>query len=325
VEAPRAPSAPARRSAYIGVACAIAGALAFSAKPIIVKLAYQYHVDVMTLLALRMLFSLPFFLAMAFWAGAPPGLLTRRDWLAILGLGFIGYYLGSFLDLAGLQYISASLGRLILYLYPTLVLIISALILKQRILARHVVSLALSYGGIVLVFGSEVALGGFTGAVLLGSLLVFGGAITYAVYLIAGAHMVQKLGSMRFTAYASISASFFVLATFAGTHGFAHLDVAREVYALTLVLAVVATVLPLWLMAEGLKRIGANQSSLLACIGPISTIALANLFLGEPVSAPQLAGAGLVLCGVVIITVRPRSMERRDTPAAPHTRGDPRA
>jgi drug/metabolite transporter (DMT)-like permease len=310
-------SREARRSAYIGVVCAIAGALAFSAKPVIIKLAYQYDVDAMTLLALRMLFALPLFLLMAWWAGSPPATLTRNDWLALLGLGFIGYYLGSFLDLAGLQYISASLGRLILYLYPTLVLLISALVLKQRILPRHLISLALSYGGILLVFRSEIALEGLTGAVLLGTLLVFGGAITYAIYLIAGAHMVQKLGSMRFTAYASISATVFVLGTFVGTHGVGELAVAREVYALTVLLAVVATVLPLWLMAEGLRRIGANQSSLLACIGPISTIGLAHVFLGEPITSVQIAGAALVLAGVVIITLRPRAVSAKAGAAAP--------
>jgi drug/metabolite transporter (DMT)-like permease len=303
-------AAAARRTAYIGVVCTIIGALAFSAKPVIIKLAYQHDVDVMTLLALRMLFALPFFAAMAWWAGSIPATLTRNDWLAILGLGFIGYYLGSFLDLAGLQYISASLGRLILYLYPTLVLLLSAVFLKQRILPRHLLSLALSYGGIVLVFRSEIALEGPLDTVLIGAALVFGSAITYALYLIAGAHMIQKMGAMRFTAYASISATMFVLATFAGTHGLTDLIVPREVYVLTTILAIASTVLPLWLMAEGLKRIGANQVSLLACIGPIATIGIASYMLGEPVTAVQLAGAGLVLAGVVIITIKPQAAPR---------------
>jgi drug/metabolite transporter (DMT)-like permease len=224
-----------------------------------------------------------------------------------VALGFIGYYLGSYLDLAGLQYISASLGRLILYLYPTVVLILSALILKQRVTGRHLLSLALSYGGIVLVFRSELALAGPVGTTLLGAALVFGSAVTYAIYLIAGARMIHKLGSMRFTAYASIAATIFVLATFLATHGPARLAVPHEVYGLTLILAVFSTVLPLWLMAEGLKRLGANQVSLVACIGPVSTIALAHFFLGEPITSTQLAGAGLVLCGIVIISLKPQA------------------
>lgn len=175
----------ARHSAYIGIALTIAGSIAFSGKPIIIKLAYQYNVDVMTLLALRMLFSLPFFLAMAVWAGRAPTPLTQRDWFAVVALGFVGYYLGSYLDLAGLQYISASLGRLILYLYPTLVLILSAFILKQPVTRRHLLSLALSYGGILLVFRSELALQGPLEQTMLGGFLVFGSAMTYAVYIMA--------------------------------------------------------------------------------------------------------------------------------------------
>lgn len=297
-------SPAARRSAFIGVALTVIGSIGFSGKPIIIKLAYQYGVDVMTLLALRMLFALPLFLAMAMWAGRAPTPLTRRDWLNVLGLGFIGYYVGSYLDLAGLQYISASLGRLILYLYPTVVLLLSAVWLKQPVTRRHLLSLALSYGGIVLVFRSELASMGTLSTTLLGALLVFCSAVTYAVYLIAGTRMIGKLGSMRFTAYASIAASVFVIATFMGTHGVSQLIVPREVYGLTVILAVFSTVVPLWLLAEALRRIGANQVSLIACVGPIATVGLAHVFLGEPVTAAQLGGAGLVLCGVVIISVK---------------------
>lgn len=298
--------ATARRSAYIGVACTLIGAIAFSGKPVIIKMAYGYGVDVMTLLALRMLFALPFFLAMAWWAGAP-GRLSRRDWGSVLFLGFIGYYLGSYFDFAGLQYISASLGRLILYLYPTVVLLISAFYLKQRIRGKHVVSLLLSYGGIVLVFGEEAALQGPLAPTLLGASLVFASAVSYAVYLIAGTQLIRRLGAMRFTAYASIAATFFVVATFMATHGPARLAVPHELYVLSLVLAVFSTVLPLWLMAEGLKRIGANQSSLVACIGPLATMLLAYVFVGEPVTLIQLAGAMLVLAGVIVISVKPQA------------------
>lgn len=294
-----------RRSAYIGIACTLAASIGFSGKTVIVKAAYAYGVDVMTLLALRMLFALPFLLAMAWWAGSNPSTLMRRDWLAMLALGFIGYYVGSYLDLAGLQYISAGLGRLILYLYPTIVLLLSAAFFRQRVNARQWWSLALSYGGIVLVFATEMQPAVDVARTTLGGALVFASAVTYAIYLIAGSRMVQKLGSMRFTAYASLAATFFVLATFFVTHGPSQLVVPGPVYGLTLVLAVFSTVLPLWLMAEGLKRIGASQAALVACIGPVSTIVLAHLFLGEPVTAIQLAGAGLVLAGVVIISLKP--------------------
>ena len=301
--------AASARHAYLGVACVLIATIGFSGKAVIVKLAYQYPVDVMTLLALRMICSLPFFIAMAMWTGLSGGgaKMVRNDWLAIIGLGFIGYYLGSYLDFAGLQYISAGLGRLILYLYPTLVLILSALFLGQAIRTRHMLSLALSYGGIVLVFYEQMGIGGDHHALLLGGGLVFAGAVTYAIYLLAGSRVVFKLGSMRFTAYTSIAACAFVIAHFTVTHGPSALAVPHPVYWLAFVMAVFSTVLPLWLMAEGLRRIGANQAALVGCIGPISTIVFARIFLDEPITLAQLAGAGLVLAGVMIISVKPQA------------------
>ena len=300
-----------RRNAGIGVAATVVGSIGFSGKPIVIKLAYVHGVDVMTLLALRMLFALPFFIAMALRAGRAPEALTRGDWLKVLGLGFIGYYVGSFLDLAGLQYISASLGRLILYLYPTLVLVMNAVWFRQRITRRHLASLALSYSGIALVFHSELAVSGPTAGTLLGVALVFASAFSYAVYLVAGTGLIRKTGAMRFTAYASMAATAFVVSTFLGTHDISRLLVPAPVYGLTLILAIFSTVLPLWLMAEGLKRIGASHASLVACVGPVATIALAHFILGEPVTGIQIAGAGLVLCGVIVISVRPLVAARR--------------
>jgi len=297
------PATDAGRNTSIGIVCTLIGAVGFSGKTVIVKLAYRYGVDTMTLLALRMLFALPFFLLMAWWAGMPSA-LARRDWLRVIGLGFMGYYLGSYLDLAGLQYISAGLGRLILYLYPTLVLAFSALFLKTRVGRRELVSLALSYGGIVIVFGTEMKYGGELSTIALGGVLVFGSAVTYAAYLVAGSSLVRKLGSMRFTSYASIAASCFVLGTFFAMRGADALAVPHEVYGLAVILSVFSTVLPLWFMAEGLKRIGANQASLVACIGPVATIAFASMFLGEPVTAVQSAGAAFVLAGVMIISLK---------------------
>ena len=303
------PSTVAQRNtgAYIGVACALVGSIAFSAKTIIVKLAYQHGVDVLTLLALRMLFALPLFLAMAWWAGATR--LPFRDWLGVIALGFIGYYVGSYLDLAGLQYISAGMGRLILYLFPTVVVIMSALFLKQPIRKRHVISLALSYGGIALVFNEEIKLGEHLNLMLLGAALVFASAVSVAIYMIAGSRYVQKIGSTRFTAYAATSASFFVIAHFMALHGPSHLAVPNAVYVLALIMAVFSTVMPLWLMAESMKRIGANQSALIGCVGPLSTMLFGQVFLGERITLIQMLGAGLVLAGVLIISLKPQLMK----------------
>lgn len=304
-----APAVAQGRHAALGVVFVLLGAIGFSAKPTLVKLGYQYGVDAMTLLALRMLFSLPIFIVMALWSrgGGAATRLTRNDWLAVLGLGFIGYYLSSLLDFTGLQYISAGLGRLVLFLYPTLVVLLSALVLKKPIRTRHAVSLAISYGGIALVFLDYVSLGENLGSIMLGTALVFGSAFTYAVYLVAGSRVVLRIGSMRFTAFASIVASFFVLLHFSLTHDLAVLRVAHEVYWVSLVMAVFATVLPMWLVAEGLKRIGASQAALIACIGPVSTMVMSYFMLAEPVTAVQIAGAALVLTGVGLVTIKPKA------------------
>jgi drug/metabolite transporter (DMT)-like permease len=294
------------RSAYIGVACVLAGSIAFSAKPVLVKAVYHYGVDTTTLLALRMLFAAPLFAFMAWWAGRPAVAFTGREIAGITALGFLGYYLGSFLDLAGLQYISAGFGRLILYLYPTLVLLMSAMFLKQPLRPSQLASLGLSYAGIALVFSAEAHLGADLKLTAWGTLLVFASAITYAIYLVAGSRLVHKFGSMRFTAYASLIATGFVMAHFLAARPLHALVVAHQVYGLVAILAVFATVLPLWLMSEGLKRIGANQVSLVGCIGPLATLAFAWAFLGEAVTLIQLAGAALVLAGVLIISVKPR-------------------
>jgi drug/metabolite transporter (DMT)-like permease len=168
-------------------------------------------------------------------------------------------------------------------------------------------SLAVSYGGIVLVFYQQMGIGGDHHVLLLGGSLVFASAATYAIYLLAGSRIVLKLGAIRFTAYTSIAACVFVIAHFMITHGPSALAVPHQVYWLALVMAVFSTVLPLWLMAEGLRRIGANQAALVGCIGPLSTIVFARIFLDEPIGAVQLVGAVLVLAGVMIISVKPQA------------------
>ena len=233
--------------------------------------------------------------------------LEKRDWLTVIGLGCVGYYLGSLLDFSGLQYISAGMGRLILFLYPTIVVLMSAVFLKQPIRARHVISLLLSYGGIALVFREEIKLSGELSTLLLGASLVFASAVTTALYYVAGSRYVQKMGSMRYTAYASISASFFVIAHFMALNSPATLAVPQPVLMLAVMMAIFSTVLPLWLIAEGLKRIGANQVALVGCVGPISTMLFGQAFLGEAITGVQWVGAVLVMAGVLIISVKPQA------------------
>lgn len=280
------------------------GAVAFSGKAIIVKLAYRHGVDPVTLIMLRMLFALPIFLIMAWWAsrGKPP--LTRKDWLGVVGLGFTGYYLSSFLDFAGLQYISASLERLILYLNPTLVLLLSWLFYRQRISLRQLLGMAISYAGVVLVFGHEITAQGSHAA--WGALLVFLSASTYALYLVYSGEMVRRLGAIRLVGLASTVACLCCILQFVLLRPLTLEHVAPEVMWLSLINATVCTVVPVLLVMMAIERIGASMTAQTGMVGPISTILMGVVILGEPFTVWVAAGTVLVLVGIYVFTRSPR-------------------
>jgi drug/metabolite transporter (DMT)-like permease len=288
----------------VGLALAMVGAVAFSGKAIIVKLAYRHGVDPVTLIMLRMLFALPIFLIMAWWAsrGKPP--LTRKDWLGVVGLGFTGYYLSSFLDFAGLQYISASLERLILYLNPTLVLLLSWLFYRQRISLRQLLGMAISYAGVVLVFGHEITAQGSHAA--WGALLVFLSASTYALYLVYSGEMVRRLGAIRLVGLASTVACLCCILQFVLLRPLTLEHVAPEVMWLSLINATVCTVVPVLLVMMAIERIGASMTAQTGMVGPISTILMGVVILGEPFTVWVAAGTVLVLAGIYVFTRSPR-------------------
>jgi len=296
------------RRQWIGPACAVLGVGGFSFKAILAKLVYQDpSVDVATLLALRMLYAAPFFTAMAWYgsrrANAHP--IARADALRLVWFGFIGYYLSSLLDFSGLRYISASLERLVLYLYPTMVVLLSAFLLKEPITRRAMVAVGLSYAGIVVAFAHDLRFGGDVHDTLQGGMLVFGSAALYALYLVQAGSVIGRIGSMRFIAWAMLTSAVFVLVQFLVVNPLDALAVSPRVHALSLTMAVVSTVLPTWLIAESVRRIGANEASLIGALGPVITMGLGVAILGEPFELVQLAGAALVLCGVLLVTLRP--------------------
>jgi len=300
------PSAGPERH-WFGPALALTGAFGFSAKAIFVKLAYgAATADALTVLALRMIFSLPFFALMIWLAqrDATRKRLARRDWFAIFWLGFVGYYLSSLLDFSGLQYISAALERLILFLNPTLVVLLSALLLGKPITRRTAVALGLSYAGIVLVFAHDLHLAQDTTALLIGSSLVFAGAISYAVYLVGNGEVIQRVGAARFTAYAMSVSALFVFLHFLAARPFSALQQPATVYWNTAGMAVLSTVLPIWLTNEAIRRIGSSRVALIGTIGPVLTIGLGAIFLGETITIFQIAGAALVIAGVVLVTLK---------------------
>lgn len=302
------PSIPARAVPHLatGLLLAGAGSIAFSGKAIIVKLAYRHGVDAVTLIMYRMLFALPLFLALAWWAtyrqgGGGKAALTRQDWLGILGLGFTGYYLASFLDFWGLQYISASLERLILYLNPTLVLVLGWVVYKRRITRLQALAMAVSYAGVLLVFGHEADFAGPNA--VLGAALVFGSAISYAIYLVYSGELVKRLGSMRLVGLATSVACVLCLLQFALLRPLeAATAVAPEVIWLSVLNATLCTFAPVIMVMMAIERIGAGLAAQTGMIGPMSTIAMGVLILDEPFNGWILAGTVLVVSGVFLVT-----------------------
>ncbi len=282
-----------------GLALALAGAVAFSGKAVIIKLAYRHGVDAVTLLMYRMLFALPFFLALAWWAGRGKAPLTARDLRVVLLLGFSGYYLASFLDFMGLQHISAGLERLILYLNPTLVLLLGVLFFKQRVKRMQLVALGVSYVGVLLVFGQEVRAEG--AHVVLGAALVLGSALSYAIYLLLSAAEVQRLGALRLTGWATAVACGLCIAQFVLLRPLSAAVVAPEVISLSLLNATVCTFAPVLMVMMALERVGATLTAQASMVGPLSTLLLGMLFLGERLNAWVLAGTALVLLGVGLL------------------------
>jgi drug/metabolite transporter (DMT)-like permease len=286
-----------------GLLLATLGAIAFSGKAIIVKLAYRYGVDAVTLIMYRMLFALPMFVILSWWAGHGKPPLTWRDARAVLGLGFCGYYLSSFLDFAGLRYISASLERLILYLNPTLVLGLGVLLFQRKVSRRQIVALAVSYAGVLCVFGKEVTLQGAN--VPLGATLVFGSAVSYAVYLAYSGEEVKRLGALRLTGLATTVACIICIAQFFVLRPWSAIIVAPQVLWLSVLNATVCTFAPVLMVMMAIERIGASLTAQASTIGPLSTILMAVMLLGEPFTAWVAAGTVLVVAGIWLLARQP--------------------
>ncbi len=287
-------------SRWSGLALTTLGAIAFSGKAIIVKLAYRYGVDAVTLIMLRMLFALPLFAVLAWWAGRGKPPLTARDRRLVFLLGFSGYYLASFLDFAGLAYISASFERLILYLNPTIVLLLGWMLYRRRIEPRQAIALAVSYAGVLLVFGRELRAEG--SHVLLGAGLVFASAVSYAVYLVFSGEAVKRLGSLRLTGLASSVACLLCIGQFVLLRPLeTGWTVAPEVIWLSVLNATACTVAPVLLVMMAIERVGPSVTAQAGMIGPMSTIAMGAVILGEPFTPWVAAGTGLVLAGVWLL------------------------
>ncbi|MDQ8023615.1 MAG: DMT family transporter [Moraxellaceae bacterium] len=296
------------RNASIGMTCAVLGALGFAMKAIFIKLAYAYGVDAETLLALRMGYALPFFIGMGVAVALKnPITLSRRDIGMLFLLGVLGYYLASYLDFLGLQYITAALERITLFIYPTLVVVLSAIFLRKPLTRPALVALAICYAGAILAFAHDLRQP-HGDEVMMGTLLVLGSALSYALYIILSGEEVGRLGSTRVAAWATGFACLLSLTQFAIVRPvMSVLEQPWQVHALSLAMAVFSTVLPIWLTSEAIRRLGAGPASMVGTLGPVITILLGWLILGESLGVLQVVGAALVIYGVSRI---PKSAEK---------------
>lgn len=310
-------SADARRNWTVGVLLAASGVLCFSLRPILIKLAYGWAQDPVTLLALRMAFSAPFFAAVAVWSNRRTDVapLSARDMFLVVLLGLLSYYAASYLDFLALQHISAGLGRLLLFLYPTIVVLLSAVVLRRPVSAREMLALLLTYAGLGLVLWHSVGGGSAGGAplddaheheVLLGAALAMGSSVCYATYLVAGGQVIARVGSMRFSAYAMVAAAIACVLQFLLLRPMSALALPTPVFGYAFAMAVFSTVIPVFLTSEALRRVGASTVAIVGALGPVSTILLGWLGLEETMTSLQLAGVMLVVVGVLAVTLAPR-------------------
>lgn len=277
------------------------GAMCFSAKAILAKLMYREGAQALDVLALRMIFSLPFFIGLGWWARrTQPYRMTLRDYGMVFVVGSAGYYLASLFDFMGVAYISVGLERLILFLTPSIVLIMSRFVLKKPIDAKQWLAMGLAYAGIALVFWHEVGSGGSN--IPLGSFLVFASAVSYASYLLMTGELVKRLGTLRLLFYAMLVSTFLSVT---------HYVIARDihdlwaqhsvVYSYSMVNAVLCTVAPVVLTMLAVSRLGSSIVSQVSMVGPIATVGMGAIFLNEPITATQLAGTALVMVGIFLV------------------------
>jgi len=291
-----------QRPYLVGFVLAAVGAILFSAKAIVAKLLYLEGNNALEVIGFRMLLSLPIFAAVALWYMWQVHLhkekpLTTLQKAQVVLLGFIGYYLASYLDFLGLQYISASLERLILFLSPTFIILFTAIFIGTRIAPKQWLALLCAYAGVGMVFLQDLSFSGDN--VGLGAVLVLGSSISYSIYIVSSGELLKKIGSTRLVAYAMSVSSLFILAHFFFVEGWQGLVQTRKVYALSLWHAWANTAMPTFKVMWAVERIGAPLTAQVGLVGPVSVLFLANFFLGEPITLLQLGGTALVLWSVV--------------------------
>ena len=291
-----------KREFTYGVLLGILGIVLFSSKAVMVKLGYRYKIDAISLLLLRMLFSFPFYVvtAIIYTKREKEISNTKKDYLWLIFIGIVGYYLASLFDFIGLQYIKASLERVILFMYPTVVLLLNKIFLKKPITKYQKLAILITYVGIFITFGSELSIAGDN--VLFGAFMIVLSAITYASYLVGSGWLIPRFGVMRFTAYAMLVSCICVFIHYGITNKMDLLNYPWQVYTLGFCIAFFATVIPSFLVSQSIKMISSSNFAVVAGLGPISTIILAVIFLGESLTWLQVLGTVIVISGILIIS-----------------------
>lgn len=314
-----APVAHVPSAGYIrlGYIFALVGALLFSTKAIIIKLAYDDPtdtVDAVTLLAVRMMMALPIYLIIGGLAvrerkrsgqAMPP----RDAMVKALLVGLLGYWFASYTDFAGLQYISAQFERLILFTYPLFVVLLGAMFFGQKIQMRAVMAILVSYVGLAVIFTEKLGEGG--NDVALGAGLILAAAIAFALYQLLAKPLIAKIGPALFTCIAMSGAAAGALVQFFLTHPVSDLLVSQRILLLGLTIAIGATVLPSFFLNAALHRISAQANATIGTLSPVMTIALAVMILGEPLTWVDVLGTLLVLAGVGWFTLADQAAARR--------------
>lgn len=295
-------------AASFGVICAILGVILFSAKAVIVKLVYQYQVDYLTLLLFRMVFSFPFYLAIVLWKKpSKPKAITKKDWLWLVFFGFIGYYMASLFDFMGLQYLKAGLERIILFIYPTIVVFLSWIFFKKKLTKNQFIAILVTYVGVLIAFWDELGLQGED--VVLGGFLILLSAITYASYLVGSGWLIPKFGMVQFTSYAMIVSTVVVCIHFLFQGNYNLFQYPKEVYLLGLTMAIFCTLIPSFLVSAAIERLGASTFSIFGSLGPVATIILAFIFLEETITSLQVLGMCIVILGVTLVSVKWKKLD----------------
>jgi RarD protein len=280
----------------------LSGVVLFSAKSVFAKMAYEYRIDPISVLYLRMLFSFPLLLTVIFvyektrkhaWA-------HWQDIAKVIVISILGYYISAVFNFVGLLYIDASIERLILFLYPTMVIILSAIFLNKRVSTKQIIAILIAYLGIIIAFAEKLKMNSEHN-LWLGVSLVFVSSLTYAIFLTVSDNLIQKVGSFRFTSIATLTMAICMI-IHALSVGKAQIEgYNHHVYFYCILMAVLSTVLPLYLFNYSISRLGAANVSIISCMGPVITLLLSAVLLSETITLWQLAGTMVVMGGILII------------------------